>query len=162
MGAAATPLMVAGGLLNLVGAGVTAKGQLDSGDAALAAAKTNAQRMRTTAASVEDVARQDAARVRGEASQVIGQQRAAFGASGIDASVGSAANLAAYSRQQAELDALRLKNNAAREAWGIRTQAQEVLRQGRMEKKNSRVAAVGTIMGGLSGSAQSFYGASKT
>lgn len=53
---------------------------------------------------------------------VIGQQRAAFGAAGVALDTGSAVEVQETTQRVIELDALQIRNNAAREAWGLRTQ----------------------------------------
>lgn len=155
MGAAALPLSMG---LGAIGTGIQAKGAYDQGVEAQRAAKINAARMRATAADVERIANVEAGGVRTDATKIIGEQRAMVGASGIDTSVGSVVDMAAYTRAQAELDAQKLKNNAAREAWGIRTQAAEVQRQGRAAKTAGKMQAIGTILGGASSMAGGFAG----
>lgn len=153
---AALPIVGIG--LGMIGSGVQAKSQYDQGVAADEAARTNARRMRAQAADVKAIANTEAGKVRTEATKIIGEQNVAFSASGVDASVGSPAALAAYSRAQAELDAQKMKNNAAREAWGINAQATETVRMGRAAKKAGKYAAIGTILGGAANAAGGIYG----
>lgn len=61
------------------------------------------------------------ARIKG--SQVIGQQQAALGASGVDASSGSPLKMMADTRLMSEADVATIKANAAKEAWGYETEA---------------------------------------
>mgnify|MGYP000066526460 CR=1 FL=1 len=56
--------------------------------------------------------------------QVVGAQRAAMAANGVDLGVGSAAEVTASSKVVGEHDALAIRDNASRAAWGYRTQAQ--------------------------------------
>ncbi len=150
--------IVAGSIgLGLAGSGLQAKGQYDQGVEAERAARINAARLRAQAADVQQIANTEAGQTRTEATKIIGEQNVAFSASGVDASVGSPAALAAYSRAQAELDAQKIKNNAAREAWGIRAQAAEVARQGKSARKAANNAAIGSILGGLSSAAGGAY-----
>jgi hypothetical protein len=84
-----------------------------------------------------------------------GSQRAAYAAQGLDASVGSPAQVIANDRQLSELDALTIRNNALREAWGYRTEAASYRAQGnyaRMAGRNTakdlRWQSVGTLLSG--------------
>lgn len=56
--------------------------------------------------------------------QALGAQRAALAANGIDLGEGSATDILATTQFMGERDALTIKDNALREAWGYRTQAQ--------------------------------------
>lgn len=58
--------------------------------------------------------------------QTIGAQRAAMAASGIDLGVGSAADVQADTAHIGELDALTIRNNAKREAYGYEVQAMDL------------------------------------
>lgn len=60
----------------------------------------------------------EAGKVRMKGSSIIAQQRVAFGASGVDGTMGTAADLATSSRLMSELDAQTTLNNAARQALG--------------------------------------------
>lgn len=62
-------------------------------------------------------------RFRRDVSQLKGSQRARLAAQGIDISSGSAGYLQADTAVIGEVDALTIRNNAAREAWGFKVQA---------------------------------------
>lgn len=71
-----------------------------------------------------------AGKLRMEGSKVVAAQRVAFGASGVDGTTGTAADLATGSRLMSELDAQTAINNAARAALGhTQTAAQLALQQ---------------------------------
>lgn len=103
---------------------------------------------------------------------IIGSQRAAFAASNVDVGFGSAVDVQADAAFLGELDALTIRTNAAREAWGFSVQAAdarkraEVARKegvnleaaGQVAKSAARVAATGTILGGASSLLQTRYG----
>jgi hypothetical protein len=87
--------------------------------------------------------------------QIIGAQRAAYAASGVDVSSGTPAAVEADTQALSELDALTIKNNAALEAWGYRvqaadyrTKAQMALAAGRNEQTRSQNRAIGTLLSG--------------
>lgn len=75
----------------------------------------------------------------------IGTQRAGFAANGVDVNSGSAADIQDDTAALGELDALTIRNNAAREAWGYRTQAQ----QGRLAAANARSSGQAGMFGSL-------------
>ena len=56
--------------------------------------------------------------------QVVGAQRSAMAANGIDLGSGSATEVTASTQVVGEHDALTIRDNASRAAWGARTQAQ--------------------------------------
>jgi hypothetical protein len=64
--------------------------------------------------------------------QRIGTSRAALAAQGIDVSMGSAADVQATEAAIGELDALTIRNNAAREAWGYQVEAEFATTRGNM------------------------------
>jgi hypothetical protein len=67
---------------------------------------------------------------------MIGSQRAAFAASGVvvDDPNSSVADVAANTAALSEIDALTIRSNAAREAWGFRSQAQDFRTRGQIAK----------------------------
>ncbi len=89
----------------------------------------------------------DAAGYRTTGTQVAAKQMVAFSNSGVDATVGTAANVQDSTRARAELEALTVENNAAREAWGYKKhglafQTQAGINSGR---RNREIA--GTVLG---------------
>lgn len=94
--------------------------------------------------------------------QTIGSQRASFAAQGVDVGSGSPADVQADTARQGELDAITIRTNAAREAWGYSTQAQgETLqaaatrRLGTLQARNTRdVGRIQALNARVSGGAQ--------
>lgn len=95
-----------------------------------------------------------------KANQAIGTQRSVQAANGIDVNSGSSAQLQDDTAMLGELDALTIQNNAAREAYGYRVQANQDRANAKQVKKNARQQAIGSILGGT-GSAFGFYAGSK-
>lgn len=105
----------------------------------------------------------DESRFREGVDQMIGSQRAGIAASGVDVNYGSAVDVQADTKHLGELDALTMRTNAAREAWGYQVQGQDLRRRaeitrkegvnqaiaGKEAKAGSRYAAVGTIATGI-------------
>lgn len=90
----------------------------------------------------------DAGRLRQQGSALIDSQKVAYANSGVDSTVGTAANVQQGTAADVELDAQTLKNNAAAEAWGF-----DQHRKMQWLEEQSKVAAnnrkgVGTILGG--------------
>lgn len=105
---------------------------------------------------------EDEGRFRQGVRALIGSQRAAIGASGVDVNYGSSVDVQADAAFLGELDALTIRTNAAREAWGYKVQAADLRRRaqiarqegvnleaaGREAQAASRFQAAGTIAGG--------------
>jgi len=77
----------------------------------------------------------------------IGTQRAGFAANGIDVNSGSAANIQDDTAQLGEFDALTIRNNAAREAWGYKTQSQTYQTSAKTAVKSAKNNAFGSLLG---------------
>jgi hypothetical protein len=71
----------------------------------------------------------------------IGAQRAGFAAGNIDVAFGSAADVQADAAYLGELDALTIRTNAAREAWGFQVQSEDLRRQAAITRKEGAAAA---------------------
>lgn len=69
---------------------------------------------------------------------MIGSQRAALAASGVDVSDGSAADVQADTAMLGELDARAIRNNARREAWGYQVQATNYRSQGALAQASGK------------------------
>lgn len=91
----------------------------------------------------------EAGQTRSAASQLIAQQKVAYANSGIDPTVGTAADVMADTRAMSELDAQTLKNNAAREAWGFRRHGLKYGQQAGLEAARASNKQAGTVLGGL-------------
>lgn len=63
---------------------------------------------------------------------LVGKQRAAMAAQGLDLTTGSAYEIQLESLGIGELDALTIRNNAATEAWGFKHEAADLRRQGEL------------------------------
>ncbi|WDY60395.1 virion core protein, T7 gp14 family [Pseudomonas sp. PSKL.D1] len=88
----------------------------------------------------------------------IGTQRAGFAGNGIDVNSGSAADIQDDTAALGELDALTIKNNAAREAWGYRTQAQQSRLAAANATKSGQAGMFGSLLSAGAKGAQA-YGA---
>lgn len=78
--------------------------------------------------------------------RMIGSQRARLAAQGVDVNSGSALDVQADTMALGELDALTIKNNAAREAWGYKTQQLQYSLQSEYDRSMSRARGVGSVL----------------
>lgn len=96
---------------------------------------------------------------------MIGTTRAEIAASGTDVTFGSAVDVQEDIAVLGELDALTIRTNAAREAWGYkvqavdtrerarirRTEGRELAAAGRERERGGRAAATSTVIGAIGG-----------
>lgn len=167
---AAIPAIAA--ISSAAGAGVAATGaivngvaQANAGAATAVQSRANAVLAGRAATDAEARGGQQVAQVRGKADQVIGEARAEYGASGVDVGSGSAAQSIAADKTLSEVDANTVRNNAAREAWGFKTQSADMLTSAAMAKQSGQNALFGSILtgtGGLLSSGANIYGQGKS
>lgn len=181
MAAATSALILAG-----VGMGISAYGQWKAGKAE----KKAGEAQQTAAESQADLTDYNAAvaelqatdavergaieanRFRQRTRVLIGEQRAGFAAGNIDVGYGSAVDVQADAALLGELDALTIRTNAGREAWGYRVEAEDLATRaditrkeggalaaaGRQRQSAHRWAAAGTIFSGSASLLESRYG----
>lgn len=88
--------------------------------------------------------------VRRKAKQIVGSQRAALAAQGIALDSGSAADIQEEALAMSEHDMNMIKNNAWREAWGLKAQSMDYLSEARFTKLAGENAARNTLLiGGI-------------
>lgn len=78
---------------------------------------------------------QEEARFRTGVRGMIGSQRAGFAAGNIDVGSGSAVDVQADTAFLGELDALQIRTNARREAWGYKVQAEDLHKRAEIARK---------------------------
>lgn len=115
---------------------------------------------------------EDESRYRSGVRDLIGSQRTGIAASGINVGYGSAVDVQADAAFLGELDALTIRNNAAREAWGYTVQATDLRKRaeitrkagayaeatGREQQKAARVGAATTLVAGAGSLLAQKYG----
>lgn len=129
----------------LIGAGMETAGKIGQGKQDEATAETN---RRLSVAQANDALLRgtvDETRYRRQIAMIAGQQKAEFGARNV-AVEGTALDLLSDTAQIGEEDALTIRNNAAREAWGYRNQANEASRWGANQKANATGSGIGTLL----------------
>jgi hypothetical protein len=161
------PLVVAG-----AGAAISAIGQWRAGRQAKEAGVAQRRAAEKQAeildfnAHVADLQAQDAiergqqeeSRFRQGVRLMMGEQRAGIAASGIDVGFGSAVDVQADTAYLGELDALTLRQNAMREAWGHKVSAVELRKRGKVAREEGvmlegagRAAQTAARVGAISG-----------
>lgn len=141
----------------VVGAGASLAGgyqQSQAAKAQAAAASANAEvnaRLSGVAAA-DAIARgeSDAARVKRNAKRITGAQRAALAAQGLNPDAGSGLDLQQDTAALSAVDALTVRNNAWREAWGYKVQGVSSTAQGKYaEIAGGAQARASLLTGGL-------------
>ena len=97
-------------------------------------------------------------RQRQQTEQTIGSQRTAFAAGGVDVNRGTAVDVQADAAYLGELDALTIRNNAVKEAYGYRVQADDLRQRGKYAKQEGYMGAAESIIGGGSSLLLAKYG----
>ncbi len=180
--AAFTALAIAG----LASAGISAYGQWRAGRSAAKAGEL-AKQAKESEAQLEDYnahvadlqtgdaifrGQEDEERIRDHVRGLIGRGRAGAAGAGVLVGVGSSADVAADAAYLGELDALQVRTNAAREAWGYNVQAYDtrqrakILRQegstlaaiGREQRTAARLGAASTLVGASASLLERKYG----
>lgn len=173
------PLMLGGLALQGVQQWRAGSAAKNAGIATREAAESEAQ-LSDFNASVADAQAVDAvqrgqeeeSRYRTGVRDLIGSQRAGFAASGVDVGYGSTVDVQADAAFLGELDALTIRNNAAREAWGFNVQATDLRKRaeiarktgayaeatGREQQKAARIGAATTLVAGAGSLLAQRYG----
>jgi hypothetical protein len=135
-------IMVAQAAVGVYGAYKSGKAAKKAGEAGADVAEDQAQ-LAEYNAQVADLQAKDAvARAAEEESNfrsgvrgMIGAQRAGFAAGNIDVAYGSAVDVQADAAYLGELDALTVKTNGVREAWGFQVQGEDLRRRAAIARK---------------------------
>lgn len=161
--AAAIPLWV-----QIAGLAVTAVGAVQQTRAASAAADATeaqaAENAKFAEAQANNATRQglvDEDRRRAETRAMLARQRVALAANNVDMSTGTPLELLGDTAAIGEQDALTIRANAAREAWGYRAQGVNYKNEGAMAKaaaKNQNKATILTSAGSMFNQAKGLAG----
>lgn len=141
-----------------VGTGLKAFGQVQAGN--------EQDKILHRNADIADAQAQDALtrgkinekKMRRQTEQTIGSQRVNLAAQGVEINSGSALDTQADAAYLGELDAKTIQTNAKKEAWGYKTQADNLRYQGRVAKKEGDLGAFNTILGGAGSMLMAKYG----
>jgi len=123
--------------------------------------ESNARIQEIRAADAITRGEKDAVRAKQLAKRIIGSQRAAMGAQGIDLESGSALDIQQETASLGAEEALNIRNSAWREAWGYRANASEFTSRASYARITGRNTARNTLLTGgltaLKGFAQADY-----
>lgn len=150
--AAAIPAVV-----SLLGGGLSGIGAKQQADAQAEADLANARALRLRALEVMQQGQRQSGQARMAGSKAIAGQKVAFAANGVDSTSGTPLSLMADSRMMSELDATTLRNNAAREARGIQTQAGQLEKQAAATRRAGNWSLAGSLIGAAGQSAGMAY-----
>ena len=133
----------------LIGAGISAEGQLQAGYAKQNAENYNATIANTNAGAIAQETPLAVQQVRMRAEQRIGAATAAYGASGVQGTTGSPEAIIAQSNAQAALDEALVQHNYEMKQYGFEASATLDLFEGEQAKIASEWGAAGAVIGGF-------------
>lgn len=140
---------------SVIATGISTYSAIQQGQAAKNAADYNADVQRKAAAMETQRGATEAAEHRQKVKQMISRQNAAFGASGVEGSTGSAADVMTETAGMGELDALRIVNNSQRQAWGLESQARIGEYEGKVAYQQGIMKGTATL---LNGGSNAYFG----
>lgn len=144
--------------VSVASAGVSAYAAVSQGEAAKEAADYNANIQRKQAVQAQNVAADQAAQQKEKARRIASTQVAMGAAGGLETTTGTMGDIISETKKYSELDALRITNNAARSAWGLREQAGLEEWKGGQAQTAGYIGATSSILGGMS---NAYFGAAK-
>lgn len=149
--AAALPYIAAAGAVASAGAAVysgNAQAAQAGYQAQVAANNATIAQQNATYALQAGAAKEQASRIKTAA--LVAQQKAIQGASGLDVNSGSDVDVRGSTNVLGELDALTIRNNAAREAYGYGTQGSNFTAQAGLDRAAASNDATSGYIGGAS------------
>jgi hypothetical protein len=155
-----------------IGTGVTIAGQQAAASAQSKAASYQAQVAQNQQQIASEQAKQASAAGQQQAYNqgmktraIVGSEMAAQGASNVDVNTGSNVDVRSSAAALGQLDALTIRSNAARQAYGFETQATSYGAQAGLEKQQAsgaatagNLAATGSLLSGASSVARQYQG----
>lgn len=154
-----------GATAGIVAAGASVAGGISEaqaaeaqGDFARAQAEENARLAEAQAADIETRGQKEAGQFRRKVRGVVGSQRAALAAQGIDIGSGTAKDIAEETAAIGEQEASQIRINAIRQAFGVRTQAINTRAQGEFDQIAGKSAASSALLTGGLGAISSGLG----
>lgn len=149
--AAAAPYIATG--LTAAGAVYSAYSQYQAGRYSQRVAEVNAEMARRAAADATIRGNNEEAALRERNYRLMGAQQAAYASSGVDLGSGTPLDVVSSSAGLGELEALTVRNNAAREAYGYTTQATQYEAEGALARYRGNAGAVGSLLSGIGATA---------
>ena len=136
---------------------MAAKGAYDQGQVQKQIGRNNQIMAEYAAQAAEKRGETEAIAVRRKGDQVLGAQRAAQAASGLDLGVGTTADLQDQTSFFNQQDVATTRTNARNDAWSSRAQGANARAQGDAAARQGNLAAVGTLIGTAGQVADKWY-----
>lgn len=140
-----------------IGAGVSAYAQFAAASYNKKIADFNKKVAQLQAKDAHKRGREASARHRLGVGALMGAQRASLAAQGQDLNDGTALALQLDTAKFGELDALTIRNNASREAWGYQVQATNYGAQGQLAMSQGLYGASATALNGVGQGAMNYF-----
>lgn len=137
-------------ILSAVGSAVQVMGAMQAADDARKQAEYNQKVADMQARDAINRGNIEMEKQRVKTEQVMGAQRAAMGAAGIDSTSGSFANVLLDTATMGEKDAQTIRTNALREAWGYEQQSEEYGMEAEAVSTAASYNAFGSLLTGAS------------
>jgi hypothetical protein len=144
-----------------ISTGVSVYGQIQAGENAKDVADYNSEMQRRAALDANQRGSADAADKRQETRRLIARQHAIMGAGGFDPNSGTNLSLMTETAGQGELDGLKIRYNAQRQAAGLNAQADLTTSQGKAAQSAGYMNAAGSILSDASNAGLSYYSMKK-
>lgn len=141
-----TTLMIATLGLNAAAGAYTASAQRAAGEYEQQVAERNATIAEQQAEQARQIGNMEEERQLRRVRAVVGSQRATLAANGLDVNSGTALDLQAETAGFGAADALNLRSNALREAWGFKVDATNQRNAGRAARAQGNNQAAGTLL----------------
>ena len=137
-------------LLSGASTSMTANANRKEGEYEAEALRTNALYAKAQSEDAISRGESDSMKAAVKARMMVGSQRAAMAAQGIDISSGSALDVQVDTARLSELDVMTIRNNASREAWGYQVQSTDYLNRAGLASRAGRNKSRTTLItGGL-------------
>lgn len=135
--------------LTVASTAISAVGQMRAASYQAAIAKRNAEQADIMAKDAIARGEQKADSERRKTAYKIGAQTVGLAASGVDVGSGMALNIIGDTALLGEFDAQVIKDNAERESWGYKNQAEQFRMEAKAAKSQGLWNTLGTVVGGL-------------
>ena len=135
-------------LFLIAGTLITAGAQVQAGTAARAVGNANARVQQFMADQAREIGEADVAEQKRITAAISGKQAAGFGAGGGEINTGGAVQILADTAQFGELDVLRIRNNAERQAFALESGAAISRAEGKNAEITGFLSAAGTLVVG--------------
>ena len=145
-----------GGLSTLAGSYAQSQAMAAQGTYQKSLSEINAQIAETRAQDAIKRGETEANQQRQKTGAIAGAQRVGFAAQGVDIGSGTAQEVQRQTHEQGALDALTIKNNAYREAFGYKVDAINQRSQGQFDAMSAKYNAQATLLTGGMNAASSF------